>query len=130
MTASLTVTAAGAAPPPPRDTRAPSLDASLGKTSLRRFLKTRRITARVTSDERAALSLRLTASVGSRVYTLATAAAASGSADTAKAVVLRSRKSQLRPLRGARRVKLTLAVEGRDGEGNVGTARARRTLSR
>jgi plastocyanin len=142
MTATLTVTAAGApqspggsppsSPPPPsaRDTRAPRLHASLIKTSLSRFVKTRRVSARVASDERVALSLRLSVKIGSRVYTLARTEVPGASAGATKTVVLRSSKSQSRRLRGARRAKLTLAVEGRDDAGNVGTARARRTLSR
>ena len=117
-------------PPPAGDTQAPRLHASLGKSSLDRFLKTRRINAFVTSDETATLSLRLTVRIGSQLRTLATAETAGASPGHKKTVVLRPSKSQLRPLRSARRAKLTLAVEGRDAAGNVGTSRALRTLRR
>jgi len=121
----------GSPPPQPSaDARAPVLHASLGIISLGRFLRTRRISAFVESDEKAALSLRLTARIGSRVRTLATAEAPGTPAGRKKTIVLRPTKAEIRRLRGLRRVKLTLSVEGRDDAGNVGTAQARRTLRR
>src|SRR3954452_10840489 len=140
MTATLTITGGGAppsgsppvSPPPPAasDTKAPRLHASLDKRSLERFLKTRRIRAFVTSDERADLSLRLTVRIGSRVATLATAKPGGAQPGHTKTVVLRANKTQLRALRRAHQAKLTLTVEGRDAAGNVGTAKGERTLRR
>lgn len=142
MTATLKVTAAGSpqppgASPPPSpppqssgDTRAPVLSVSLANISLSRLLKTGRIAASVESDEKAALSLRLTARIGSRVRTLATADVSGATAGRKKTIILRANKAQLRRLRSLQRATVTLAVEGRDDAGNVGTAKARRTLRR
>jgi plastocyanin len=113
------------APAAAGDTRAPALRVALRGRSLR----SRRLSAAVTSDEASAVRMRLTARVRGRTVTVATATTRVQPGRPA-AVRLRAGRSALRALRGVRRVALTLAVEARDAAGNVGTATARRTLRR
>jgi plastocyanin len=147
MQATLMVTASGTpAPPPgqpapspapqpapsqpPADAQAPRLKAAIAAGSLRTLTRTRRLKVTVISDERAALKLRLTARIGSRTVSVATAAGDSAAAGDTATFVLKPSKAALKALRGRRTANLTLAVEARDGAGNVGTTLARRTLRR
>jgi plastocyanin len=117
-------------PPPSGDTRAPAVRVALRRASLRRAVRRRRFRAVVTADEPATLQLRLTARVRGRVLTVGTASGRVATANGRASVTVRVRRSALRGLRRARRLRLTLAVEARDAAGNVGTATARRTVRR
>lgn len=114
-------------PPPATDTRPPALNVSLARTSLKKALRRRRFVATASTDEPATLRIRLTARLGRRTRTVGTATA---EADRSVTIRVRIRRSARRPLRRARRTTLTLAVEARDAAGNVGTATARRRVSR
>ena len=139
MTATLEVTARGApvapAPPAPQqqqepaDTRAPSVTASVSKTSLKRAVSRRRVTAVISTDEPSSLSLRLAAKIGRRTFDGGTATGTTDSSGRAT-VVFRLKGATLRALRKARRATLSVAVEARDSAGNLGTARAKRRVAR
>jgi plastocyanin len=116
--------------PAPSDTRPPAVTVTLGRTTLAKARKAKRFSAVVLSDEPAALRLRLSARIGKRTVSLATATAKIARASGRASVVLRLSAKALRALRKARSARITLAVEGRDGAGNVGTATARATYAR
>ena len=130
--------ASGGSPPPSgppsppagqSDTRAPAVAASIVKTPFRRALLRRRFFVTVTADEAAALRVRLTARIGKRILDVGTAATTAAPGRPAR-LAIRASRAAIRALRRARRAAFTLAVEARDGSGNVGTATARRRFGR
>jgi plastocyanin len=111
--------------PPPADGTAPKLSVTLARATL----KARRLKVGIRSDEASDLDVKVTARAGRRTVVVGRA---SGHVDANRpaALTIRVSRSARRALRGLRRARLTVAVEGRDAAGNVGTAVLRRTLKR
>ena len=143
MTATLEVTANGtplgsgpppgtSAQPPPaqpaatRDTTKPRLKISLAKANLR----AKRFQALVSLDEPVRLSIRLTARVGRRSFSVGRASTTTEDINEPLAFAIKPSSSARRSLKRARSAKFTLLVVATDADGNTARATARRTLRR
>ena len=125
MEGTLTVTTAGTPAPRPTDRTAPRISLRILDSRLSRVRRRRALRARVTTSERATVTL--TARVGrTRVATGRVELSAAGS----KTARLRLTRAGRRKLAGLRRARISLRASGKDPAGNVGRSSTRRTLRR